>query len=57
MAQGSEYWGLGRLVVPYFTAKDLLSVNAVITGLGILVCLYPAIKAAGITPVEAMARV
>lgn len=56
MAQGSEYWGLGRLVVPYFTAKDLLSVNAVIAGLGILVCLYPAIKAAGITPVEAMTR-
>ena len=57
MAQGSEFWGLGRLVVPYFTAKDLLSVNAVITGLGILVCLYPAIKAARITPIEAMSRV
>ncbi|MCG8551885.1 MAG: FtsX-like permease family protein [Desulfobacterales bacterium] len=57
MAQGSEYWGLGRLVVPYFTVKDLLSVNAVIAGLGILVCLYPAIKAARITPVEAMTRV
>jgi len=54
MAQGSEFWGLGRLVVPFVTAKDLLSVNAVIMGLGLLVCLYPAVKAAGITPVEAM---
>jgi ABC-type antimicrobial peptide transport system permease subunit len=32
-------------------------VNGVIMGLGVLVCLYPAIKAAKITPVEAMSRV
>jgi len=56
MAQGSEFWGIGRRVVPYFTAKDLVSVNAVITGLGGLVSLYPAIQAARITPVAAMTQ-
>lgn len=56
MAQGSEFFGMGRLVIPFFTARDLLSVNAVIMGLGILVCLYPALKAGQITPVQAMAR-
>nr|WP_321400303.1 FtsX-like permease family protein [uncultured Desulfobacter sp.] len=57
MAQGSEFWGIGRMVVPFFTVKDLCYVNVVIMGLGVLVCLYPAIKAARITPVEAMSRV
>ncbi|WP_022665900.1 ABC transporter permease [Desulfospira joergensenii] len=56
MAQGSEFFGMGRLVIPFFTVRDLLSVNAVIMGLGILVCLYPAARAGQITPVEAMAR-
>ncbi len=54
MAQGSEFFGMGRVVVPFFTSMDLFSVNAVIAGLGIFVCLYPAVKAAGITPIEAM---
>jgi len=57
MAQGSEFWGMGRMVVPFFTVKDVCYVNAVIIGLGALVCLYPAIKAARITPVQAMSQV
>lgn len=57
MAQGSEFWGMGRIVVPFFTAKDICYVNAVIMGSGVLVCLYPAIKAARTTPVEAMTRI
>nr|WP_320194105.1 FtsX-like permease family protein [uncultured Desulfobacter sp.] len=57
MAQGSEFWGMGRMVVPFFTVKDICYVNAVIMGLGVLVCLYPAIKAARITPAEAMTRI
>ena len=56
LAEGSEFLGMGRLVVPFFTARDLLSVNAVIMGLGVLVCLYPAVKAGRITPVAAMAQ-
>ena len=54
MAEGSEFWGMGRLVVPFFTAMDICCVNGVIIGLGAMVCLYPAIKAANITPIEAM---
>lgn len=57
MAQGSEFWGMGRMVVPFFTVKDICYVNAVIVGLGVVVCLYPAVKAARITPVQAMIRV
>ena len=56
MAEGSEFFGIGHIVIPYITLKDLLSVNAVILGLGVLVCLYPAVKAGRITPVEAMSR-
>lgn len=56
MAQGSEFFGMGYLVVPFLTARDILAVNAVIMLLGLLVCLYPAVKAGRITPVEAMAR-
>lgn len=57
MAQGSEFWGMGRMVVPFFTVKDVCYVNGVILGLGVLVCLYPSIKAARIPPVEAMSHV
>ncbi|WP_321493097.1 FtsX-like permease family protein [uncultured Desulfobacter sp.] len=57
MAQGSEFFGMGRLVVPFVTPMDFCLVNAVIAGLGIFVCLYPAAKAAGITPVDAMTYV
>ncbi|MCG8618711.1 MAG: FtsX-like permease family protein [Desulfobacterales bacterium] len=56
MAEGSEFFGIGHIVIPYITVKDLLSVNAVIMGLGVLVCLYPAVKAGRITPVEAMSH-
>lgn len=57
MAKGSEFWGMSRMVVPFLTRKDVCCVNTVIMGLGVLVCLYPAIKAARIPPVEAMTRV
>jgi len=57
VAQGSEFFGMGHIVVPFLTVKDVLSVNAVILILGLLVCLYPAIKAGRITPVAAMAHI
>ena len=56
MAEGSEFFGMGHIVVPFLTIKDVAAVNAVIMILGLLVCLYPAVKAGRITPVEAMAR-
>lgn len=55
LAQGSEFFGMGTLVIPFLEAKDILSVNTIILSLGLLVCLYPAVKAGRITPVDAMA--
>ncbi len=57
MAEGSEFFGMGHIIVPFLIAKDVLAVNAVILILGLLVCLYPAVKAGRITPVEAMAHI
>ena len=54
MAQGLEYAGMSRVIFPQVLAKDLISANVVVLVLGVLVCFYPAIKAARFTPVEAM---
>jgi ABC-type lipoprotein release transport system permease subunit len=55
MAAGSEYVGMGRVIHPLMAAKDMVAANLVVLVLGLLVSLYPAIKAARIVPVEAMA--
>jgi ABC-type lipoprotein release transport system permease subunit len=54
LAKGVEYAGMSRVIVPQVLIKDLLSANLVVLALGLLVCLYPAVKAARFTPVEAM---
>jgi ABC-type lipoprotein release transport system permease subunit len=54
LAQGAEYAGLSRVIYPVVWAKDIVSANLVVLLLGLLVCLYPAVKAARFTPVEAM---
>jgi putative ABC transport system permease protein len=54
LAQGVEYAGMSRVIIPQVIAKDLLGANLVVLSLGLLVCLYPAVKAARFTPVEAM---
>ena len=56
LAQGVEYAGMSRVIIPQILAKDLLSANLVVLLLGLCVCLYPALKAARFTPVEAMAH-
>ena len=56
LAEGAEYFGMGNIIVPFLILKDIISVNAVILVLGLIVCLYPALKAGRITPVEAMAQ-
>ena len=56
LARGSEFVGMGNIVVPLLFLEDLFSANAVILVFGLLVCLYPAIKAGRITPVEAMTQ-
>jgi ABC-type lipoprotein release transport system permease subunit len=54
LAQGVEYAGMSRVVFPVVHAKDVLGSNLVVLLLGLLVCLYPAVKAARISPVQAM---
>jgi ABC-type lipoprotein release transport system permease subunit len=52
--KGAEFFGMSRIVYPVLTLSDVISVNFVIFFLGTVVSLYPAIRAAQITPVEAM---
>jgi ABC-type lipoprotein release transport system permease subunit len=54
LAQGVEYAGMSRIIYPVLQTGDLISANAVVLGLGLLVSCYPAIKAARFTPVAAM---
>lgn len=56
MAEGAEYAGMARIIYPVVWGKDLLRANLVVLLLGMLVCLYPAVKAARMTPVSAMAQ-
>jgi len=55
-AAGAEYAGMSSVIYPVISAKDLFIANSFVLFLGLLVCLYPAVKAARIMPVEAMAH-
>ena len=52
--KGAEFFGMSRIIYPVLTLTDVIAVNSVIFLLGIIVSLYPAIRAAQITPIEAM---
>jgi len=56
LAEGTEYFGFANIIIPTLSLRDFYIINGIILILGILVCLYPAIKAARITPIEAMAQ-
>ena len=55
-AKGTEYFGMTRIIFPELIGKDLLTANAVVMVLGLIISLYPAVKAARFTPVEAMSH-
>ncbi|MFO7885959.1 MAG: FtsX-like permease family protein [Desulfobacteraceae bacterium] len=52
--KGAEFFGMSRVIYPVLTINDLVSINLIILCLGIIVSLYPAVRAAQIPPVEAM---
>jgi ABC-type lipoprotein release transport system permease subunit len=54
LAAGTEMWGLPRILYPVVAARDVGAAGAVVMVLGLLVSLYPALKAASVTPVDAM---
>jgi len=55
-ASGLEFAGMTRIIYPALHRQDILAANLVVFFLGLLVSLYPAVKAARFTPVEAMAH-
>jgi ABC-type lipoprotein release transport system permease subunit len=55
-AAGTEFAGISRVIYPSLQAGEILKANAVVLVLGLVVSVYPALKAARFTPVEAMAR-
>jgi ABC-type lipoprotein release transport system permease subunit len=54
LAQGVEYAGMARIIYPVLQFQDMINANLVVLGLGLLVSLYPAVKAARFRPVEAL---
>uniref|UniRef100_UPI00359342B3 ABC transporter permease n=1 Tax=Desulfococcus sp. TaxID=2025834 RepID=UPI00359342B3 len=55
-AAGMEYAGMPRVIYPALAWKSAVEADLTVWVLGLAVSLYPALKAARITPVEAMAR-
>ncbi|MEJ2223353.1 MAG: ABC transporter permease [Desulfobacterales bacterium] len=56
LAAGAEYAGMARIIYPAVAFKDVLVANLTVLLLGLLVSLYPAIKASRFTPVQALAH-
>ncbi len=56
LAAGAEFWGMERMLYPVLRLSDVLLANFIVLILGILVSLYPAVKAARFTPVEALSH-
>ena len=56
LAAGAEFFGMTRVIYPVISGKDVTMANLVVFILGLLVSIYPAVKAARFTPVEALAH-
>lgn len=56
LAAGLEFAGMSRVIYPAIYSQDVIVANLVVFILGLLVSVYPAVKAARFTPVEALAH-
>ncbi len=56
LAAGAEMWGMPRVLYPEIWLKDVVIASCIVLFLGLIVSIYPAVKAARFTPVEAMAH-
>lgn len=54
LAQGAEFAGMARIIFPVMQIRDIVEANIVVLCLGLIVSLYPAVKAARFKPVEAL---
>jgi ABC-type lipoprotein release transport system permease subunit len=54
LAQGVEYAGMSRIIYPVLQSPDVIAADLIVLCLGLLVGLYPAVKAARFRPVEAL---
>ncbi len=55
-AQGMEFVGMSRVIFPVVYPKDVVTADVTVFVLGLLISLYPAVKASRFSPVEAMAH-
>lgn len=55
-AEGSQFMGMTRVIYPRLELRDLAVANSVVLVLGLIVSLYPAIKATRFSPVETLTR-
>lgn len=56
LAAGLEFVGMSRVIYPIVHGKDIIMANLVVFILGLVVSVYPAVKAAKFSAVEAMAH-
>ncbi len=56
LAAGAEFAGMTRIIYPVVAVKDVIVANLTVLLLGLLVSLYPAIKASRFTPIQALAH-
>jgi len=56
LAAGAEMWGIPRKLYPEIWIQDVVVAGLVVFFLGVLVSLYPAVKAARFTPTQAMLK-
>ncbi len=56
LAAGAEMWSMPKILYPEIWVQDVVVAGLVVFGLGLAVTLYPAVKAARFTPVEAMRK-
>lgn len=52
--EGTAMWGISRVIEPVLSTWDICAANGVVLVLGLLVGVYPAVRASRFTPMETM---